>query len=94
MVSFLRDSVAFCYIVVRVAEMMSTKSVQPTPSVPVEIIAVAFASMGVLSSLGLGDILAILHTWIMIERFAAKFQRFARRVTKFVSSKIEDRWPR
>jgi hypothetical protein len=93
MLSFLRDSVAFCYIVVRIMEMVSTKSAPPPPTMPIEITAVTFASMVVLSSLSLGDILAVLHTWIMIERLAVKFQRLVRRVTKFVVSKFRERRP-
>jgi hypothetical protein len=93
MVSFLRDSVAFCYVVVRIMEMVSTKSAAPAPSMPIEITGVTFASMVVLSSLSLGDVLAVLHTWIMIERLAVKFQRFVRRVAKFVVSKFRERGP-
>jgi hypothetical protein len=91
MLSFLRDSVAFCYITVRIMEMLATKSAPLAPTMPIEITAVTFASMVVLSSLSLGDILAVLHTWIMIERFAVKFQRFVRRVTKFVISKFRQK---
>jgi hypothetical protein len=91
MLSFLRDSVAFCYIIVRIMEMMSSKPTLPMPTTTVELIPVATASAMVLSSLSLGDTLVVLHTWFMIERLVVKFQRSTRRFVKFVKSKLHDR---
>jgi hypothetical protein len=91
MLSFLRDSVAFCYIIVRITEMMASKSALPMPTTPVELIPVATASAVVLSSLSLGDTLAVLHTWFMIERLVVKLQRSTRRFIKFVMSKLHNR---